>query len=540
MANTVSDYLELLMAETLVDLDKLRSAARHGVPDEVRGEVWKYLLGVENSNKANEISKRQAKHEEYRSFEREKENTEIMKRVRGEVARYQRSRVAKSNAPNGMNGNGHHHHNHNPMMLGSATGLAAPPGAKDVAQTIESVLSTYLSYNREVEYSACFVYICGTFASVLTVEPDIFYCFTSMMQRIDDYYSDCDLNNRLSDFFMLFRTLIPDLYSHFEEEEVDFKDWATSWFQAFLAKELPLDCVLRLWDTYFSHSCGLRLHVFVLLAILSSQKDNLEDLEQSEIHAVLFKLPSFDMDKVGGNWKMNGDRALVDTLVNGLNNAKWSENVEVVIAPPAPYLDLVRTKLRKDVGVSSQNVFYQAKGAYTGEISVEFLKDLNIGWTLIGHSERRDIFKETDEDLAKKTAFAVKAGLDIIFCVGEHLEDRQANLTTDVVFRQLAAVAKVLTEAEWKQIVIAYEPVWAIGTGVVATPQQAQEVHLSIRKWLADNVSAAVAESTRILYGGSVNAKNCGELQREPDVDGFLVGGACLTLDFLTIIASRS
>ncbi|KAJ3095230.1 hypothetical protein HDU97_007134 [Phlyctochytrium planicorne] len=268
MANTVSEYMELLLAETLVDLDKLRSAARHGIPDEVRGEVWKFLLGVENPNKANEISKRQAKHEEYRQFEREKENTEIMKRVRGEVSRYQRSRSTKQFK------------------------------SKDPGQVIESVLSTYLSYNRDVEYSAALVYLCGPFANVLGLEPDVFYCFTSMMQRIEDYYSSNDLNSRLSDFLMLFRTLIPDLYNHFEEEEVDFKDWATSWFQCFLAKELPLDCVLRLWDTYFATPAGLNLHVFVCLAILSSQKDNLEDLEQSEIHAVLLKLSALDMDKL--------------------------------------------------------------------------------------------------------------------------------------------------------------------------------------------------------------------------------------------------
>ncbi|KAJ3214650.1 hypothetical protein HDU67_001410 [Dinochytrium kinnereticum] len=243
---------------------------------------------------------------------------------------------------------------------------------------------------------------------------------------------------------------------------------------------------------------------------------------------------------VGGNWKMNGGRALVDTLVNGLNGAKWSENVEVVIAPPAPYLDMVRTKLRKDVGVSSQNVYSEKKGAFTGEISVDFLKDLNIEWTLIGHSERREIFNEDDELLGKKTALAIASGIKVIFCVGEKLEHREANITNDVIFKQLKALAAAIPAAAWSSIVIAYEPVWAIGTGKVASPQQAQEVHVDIRKWIADNVSPDVAEATRILYGGSVNAKNSGELQREPDVDGFLVGGACLTLDFLTIIASRA
>ncbi|KAI8846635.1 triosephosphate isomerase [Chytridium lagenaria] len=243
---------------------------------------------------------------------------------------------------------------------------------------------------------------------------------------------------------------------------------------------------------------------------------------------------------VGGNWKLNGGRALVDTLVTGLNNAKWSENVEVVIAPPAPYLDLVRSKLRKDVGVAAQNVYVEKKGAYTGEISVDFLKDLNIDWTLIGHSERREIFGESDELLGKKTVVAVASGLQVIFCIGEKLEHREANITNQVIFKQLKALADAISVDAWSNIVIAYEPVWAIGTGKVATPEQAQEVHADIRNWLQENVSANVAGNTRILYGGSVNAKNAGDLQKMPDIDGFLVGGACLTLDFLTIIAARA
>ncbi|KAJ3095229.1 triosephosphate isomerase, partial [Phlyctochytrium planicorne] len=204
---------------------------------------------------------------------------------------------------------------------------------------------------------------------------------------------------------------------------------------------------------------------------------------------------------VGGNWKLNGGRALVDTLVTGLNGAKWSENVEVVIAPPAPYLDLVRSKLRKDVGVSAQNVYVEKKGAFTGENSVDFLLDLGIEWTLIGHSERREIFGESDELLGKKTAVAIASGVKVIFCIGEKLEHREANITNDVIFRQLKALASAISLDAWKNIVIAYEPVWAIGTGKVATPQQAQEVHADIRKWLSANVSPAVAESTRILYG---------------------------------------
>ncbi|KAJ3193406.1 triosephosphate isomerase [Irineochytrium annulatum] len=242
---------------------------------------------------------------------------------------------------------------------------------------------------------------------------------------------------------------------------------------------------------------------------------------------------------VGGNWKMNGSRALVETLVKGLNDAKWSDNVEVVIAPPAPYLDAVRSTLRKDVGVSAQNIYFEKKGAFTGELSSEFLKDLNISWTILGHSERRDIFQESDQLVGKKVQHAVAAGLNVIACCGEKLEHREANQTTAVVFRQLKAIADVLKPEDWAKVVIAYEPVWAIGTGKVASPQQAQEVHAQIRQWLSENVSGQVAASTRILYGGSVNAKNSSDLQKESDIDGFLVGGASLTNEFLSVIASR-
>ncbi|KAJ3012324.1 UNVERIFIED_CONTAM: hypothetical protein HDU68_001263 [Siphonaria sp. JEL0065] len=244
---------------------------------------------------------------------------------------------------------------------------------------------------------------------------------------------------------------------------------------------------------------------------------------------------------IGGNWKMNASKQLVDTLVSGLNAAEWNtEEIEVVIAPPAPYLDLVRTKAKKEVNVSAQNIYFEKKGAFTGENSSEFLKDLNINWVILGHSERREIFKESDEITAKKVAFALAEGLSVIACVGEKLEEREANQTTEVVFRQLKAIAAVLKPADWERVVIAYEPVWAIGTGKVATPQQAQDVHLEIRQWLAANVSEEVAQATRILYGGSVGAKSSGELQTQVDIDGFLIGGASLTADFVTIINTRS
>ncbi|KAI8823108.1 Triosephosphate isomerase [Fimicolochytrium jonesii] len=243
---------------------------------------------------------------------------------------------------------------------------------------------------------------------------------------------------------------------------------------------------------------------------------------------------------VGGNWKMNGSRQLVETLVKALNEGSWSNNVECVIAPPSPYLHQVRSTLRSEVGVSAQNIWTEAKGAYTGEISHEMLTDLSIKWVILGHSERRAIFKESDELVGKKVANAVKAGLNVIACCGETEAERDAGNTTEVVFRQIKAIASQLSAADWSKVVIAYEPVWAIGTGKVATPQQAQDAHKEIRGWLAANVSKEVADSTRILYGGSVSAKSSPDLQKEQDIDGFLVGGASLKdQEFLQILNSR-
>ncbi|KAJ3042309.1 hypothetical protein HDV00_007676 [Rhizophlyctis rosea] len=238
---------------------------------------------------------------------------------------------------------------------------------------------------------------------------------------------------------------------------------------------------------------------------------------------------------VGGNWKLNGSRSLVDTLVGLLNKTEIPADVEVVVAPPAPYLDLVRSSLKKEVGVAAQNAYTEKSGAFTGEISIEFLKDLGIDWVVLGHSERREYFGETDEIVAKKVAFAAKNGVKVIACIGEKLAEREANETFAVTDRQTKAIADALSPADWANIVIAYEPVWAIGTGKVATPEQAQEVHEHIRSWLAKNVSEEVAASTRILYGGSVNGKNSADLAKREDIDGFLVGGASLKEEFATI-----
>ncbi|OAA48231.1 Triosephosphate isomerase [Beauveria brongniartii RCEF 3172] len=237
---------------------------------------------------------------------------------------------------------------------------------------------------------------------------------------------------------------------------------------------------------------------------------------------------------VGGNFKMNGSVSSIKEIVANLNKAKLDPSVEVVVSPSAIHLVLVRDSLRPEVGVAAQNVYDKPNGAFTGELSVSQLLDSKIDWVILGHSERRTILKESDELVASKTKYATENGVSVIWCCGESLEEREAGKTIGVVSKQLEALkAKV---SDWSKIVIAYEPIWAIGTGKVATTKQAQEVHKAIREWLKKNVSEKVAEETRILYGGSVNENCCAELGTQPDIDGFLVGGASLKPAFVDII----
>lgn len=238
---------------------------------------------------------------------------------------------------------------------------------------------------------------------------------------------------------------------------------------------------------------------------------------------------------------MNGDKASVEKLVKELNDGSLppAEKVEIVVAPTFLYLERVASSIRKEIKVSAQNCYFESKGAFTGEISAEQLKDIGINWVILGHSERRDIFKESNELVGKKVGHALDVGLSVIACVGEHIEEREAGKTEQVVFDQLKSIADHVKN--WTNVVIAYEPVWAIGTGKNATPPMAQEVHQSIRNWLQSNVSSDVASATRILYGGSVKGSNCDDLAAMADVDGFLVGGASLIgPEFLKIISSVS
>ncbi|KAL2886586.1 Triosephosphate isomerase [Ceratocystis lukuohia] len=242
---------------------------------------------------------------------------------------------------------------------------------------------------------------------------------------------------------------------------------------------------------------------------------------------------------VGGNFKMNGTKSSINEIVENLNKATIDPNTEVVIAPPTLFLQGVRHFLRPEIEVAAQNVYNKPNGAYTGEISVSQLKDSNVNWTILGHSERRTILGETDELIANKTKAAIDGGISVIWCCGESLEEREAGTTIAVVSKQLEALKAAITEADWAKVVVAYEPIWAIGTGKVATTQQAQDVHVAIRAWLKESVSAKVAEETRILYGGSVSEKNCKDLSKEADIDGFLVGGASLKPAFVDIINSN-
>jgi len=240
---------------------------------------------------------------------------------------------------------------------------------------------------------------------------------------------------------------------------------------------------------------------------------------------------------VGGNWKMNGDLSSIDEIVNFMTAGPLDPNTETVCGAPAIYLSFARQHLPKSIGVAAQNCYKVAKGAFTGEISPAMIKDVGCEWVILGHSERRQIFNETDQLIAEKVEHALSEGLGVIACIGETLEEREANKTEEIVFRQLAAIKDKVSN--WSKVVVAYEPVWAIGTGKTASPQQAQDVHASLRKWLTDNVSSDVSASTRIIYGGSVTAGNCKELARSGDIDGFLVGGASLKPDFVEIINAK-
>ena len=245
---------------------------------------------------------------------------------------------------------------------------------------------------------------------------------------------------------------------------------------------------------------------------------------------------------VAGNWKMNTDSyssvELAERIASGAMDAAASGRVTVAVCPPFVYLQAVAKALSaSNVAVGAQDIYIESKGAFTGEISASMLKDIGCTYCLCGHSERRHVIGETDELVNKKVAAALGGGLLPILCVGELRAEREASQTNEVVTRHMKNGLAGLSAEKVSAVTIAYEPVWAIGTGLTATPQQAQEVHDFIRNLLLEMYDGRLAEEIRILYGGSVKPENAAELMAEPDIDGLLVGGASLKADdFLAII----
>jgi len=240
---------------------------------------------------------------------------------------------------------------------------------------------------------------------------------------------------------------------------------------------------------------------------------------------------------IAGNWKMNGSLESVSELMKGIKAGIGDvSNADMAVCPPAVYLMKVQGLIDgAAIGLGSQNICDQASGAFTGELAPSMLKEAGCQYAIIGHSERRSLYGESDELVAKRHAMAVESGITPILCIGETLEERESGVTEAVVARQLDAVIDTQGIDAIGKCVIAYEPVWAIGTGKTATPQQAQDVHAFIRAKLSA-LSTHIADSVQILYGGSMNAANAKELLGQPDIDGGLIGGASLKAeDFLAI-----
>ena len=243
---------------------------------------------------------------------------------------------------------------------------------------------------------------------------------------------------------------------------------------------------------------------------------------------------------IAGNWKMyktpGQARELARAIRNGIT--KITLDREIVLCPPFPALYAVKEEIEgSNIGLGAQNIYPKEEGAFTGEVSPLMLQELGVSYVIIGHSERRQYFKEEDGFINQKVLIALKYGLKPILCVGETLNEREANLTKDKIKTQLLGGLKEVSFKEPSALVIAYEPVWAIGTGRNATPQQAQEVHRFIRQWLGERFGEKTAGDIRIQYGGSVKPENVASLMTEPDIDGALVGGASLSADSFLAIA---
>ncbi|EGC33444.1 hypothetical protein DICPUDRAFT_48931 [Dictyostelium purpureum] len=271
MACTEEEFTELLSGEVYIDMDKLVAISRHGIPEKVRAEVWKYLLGISKTDKSEEERVKKQQQQDYKEID--KNDSEITKRIRAHLKRYQNYTRSDSR-------------------------IKIDFQSVEIRNKFENIIISYINYNNDIEYSFGMLAILGPFIATLQSESDIFFCYVAMMKRIEENLQIESLTSKLSRFMMYFRSVLPELFSHFEEEEVSSNDWATSWIQNYLSCELPIECVLRLWDTYLSAQLGLDLHVFVSLAILTNFSEELLELEHSEILAFLQHLPGIDMDQI--------------------------------------------------------------------------------------------------------------------------------------------------------------------------------------------------------------------------------------------------
>lgn len=244
---------------------------------------------------------------------------------------------------------------------------------------------------------------------------------------------------------------------------------------------------------------------------------------------------------VGGNWKMNTDLASAAALTAALVGKLAESNAEIAVFPPFPYMQNIKGMLGEPnsaIALGAQDCYFADNGAFTGEVSLDMLKDCGVTHVLTGHSERRHVIGESDELVGKKTKAVVEAGLTCVLCIGEKLEEREAGQTDAVNARQARAGLAGVTAEEMTKVVVAYEPVWAIGTGMTATPDDAQNAHAAIRSLLANLYDQSIADATRIIYGGSVKPSNASELFAMTDIDGGLIGGASLKADDFAAICA--
>ncbi|XQW86529.1 triose-phosphate isomerase [Thalassotalea piscium] len=247
---------------------------------------------------------------------------------------------------------------------------------------------------------------------------------------------------------------------------------------------------------------------------------------------------------VAANWKMNGGFTLVKEIVNGLKQVQIASNVNIVVCPSFPYLaafanECATQDLPSNVCLGAQNMSEQQQGAFTGEVSSEMLNEVSVKYVILGHSERRSLYNETSSLVADKVAKALEANITPILCIGESEQERTQEQTEAVLASQIQPVIDKIGIEKFSEVVIAYEPVWAIGTGKTASPEMAQETHAFIRQYLA-NESDNIAQKVPLLYGGSVNQGNCEQLFAQTDIDGGLIGGASLKVDEFSIICSTA